>query len=298
MKLIQQAANCFNGVEMGWLASSQRRYRALVVGIAATARFDESALSSALDDLKSTIQLGGHDAGDDKMQEYLELALTLCKQKDVAKVQRLVNRIAGLLDALPIWHERGSTAVANQLGATLMRHAPAQREWLYSKLSVLREEKVLHRLILEVYQSLGAEYAQVLHGAFENGKDVVVRCVAGGVHELRMFQVKCGNIGAAEWPGVKDQLERMFEAPRTPHASEHSGPVVGVLVLSGHVKPSIFEAVEGWRASRRANLGWRCEVMHMNELVNWILNSGCFEVAQRCLAEHVDATTRRRGVKS
>jgi hypothetical protein len=147
------------------------------------------------------------------------------------------------------------------------------------------DERVLQRVFLRLAQAAIPLYAQVRHGPLEYGKDVVALVEESGRNVLRMYQLKCGDIGTPGWQAVRPQLEEMFLVPLTSmNVTERVDDRIGVLVCNGHAQPNVDPIMVGWFEQELRDHGHRYEFMHLDNLANWIIQGrlyGAFRAALR-----------------
>ena len=104
-------------------------------------------------------------------------------------------------------------------------------------------------------QLLAAEGETVVyvspHGPFEQGKDVVTIDDGG---KVRAYQLKCGDIGLAEWRKNKGEINDLVEMPINHPgvlSSRHHTPY---LVTNGEIKDTAIKAInssnQSWRKRR------------------------------------------------
>jgi hypothetical protein len=104
-------------------------------------------------------------------------------------------------------------------------------------------------------QLLAAEGETVIyvspHGPFEQGKDVITTDSSG---KVRAYQLKCGDIGLAEWRKNKGEINDLVEMPinhpGVPTPRHHTP----YLVTNGEIKDTAIKAInssnESWRKRR------------------------------------------------
>jgi hypothetical protein len=148
------------------------------------------------------------------------------------------------------------------------------------------DEGQLRRIILRLLQSGLPLYAQVRHGPLEYGKDIAALLEIEGVVVLRHFQVKCGDIDTRKWRDSKNELEEIFlvqlqslQLPVLPQRIE------GVLVTNGHANTYVEPVMTGWFEEQQKTLGRRVSFMHLDGLVDWIVESRLVNELRAALKE-------------
>jgi hypothetical protein len=146
------------------------------------------------------------------------------------------------------------------------------RTWMHRSLGSIVDEACFRLVLLRLLQSGLPLYAQIRHGPIEYGKDIVALLEVDGSIVLRHYQVKCGDIDKRKWRESKDEIEEMFlvplnsfQLPLPPHRVE------GVLVTNGHANPYVEPVIEGWLRSQHQDYERRVEFMHLDGLVDWIV---------------------------
>jgi hypothetical protein len=108
-------------------------------------------------------------------------------------------------------------------------------------------------------QLLASEGETVLyvspHGPFEQGKDIVTLDKHG---KLRGYQLKCGDIGLAEWRKNKGEINDLVELPINHPAMTSQRSHIPFLVTNGEIKDTAIRAVnssnEAWRKRKYPRL--------------------------------------------
>jgi hypothetical protein len=103
---------------------------------------------------------------------------------------------------------------------------------------------------------------------------------------LRHYQVKCGDIDKRKWRESKDEIEEMFLVPlnsfQLPAVPQR---VEGVLVTNGHANPYVEPVIDGWLQMQREDHGRFVEFMHLDGLVDWIVEHRLVNELKRALQE-------------
>ena len=140
-------------------------------------------------------------------------------------------------------------------------------------METIRDEAQLRKIILRLAQAQLPRYAQIRHGPLEYGKDVVAVLEMRGRRLLRMWQAKIGDITMPKWRESRDELEEMYLVPL---ASLQIGFEVdereGILVCNGHANPSVEPVMSGWFAEQEHDHRRAFRFLHLDGLVNWIVD--------------------------
>lgn len=174
--------------------------------------------------------------------------------------------------------EIGKSALQTMLGPF--------RTWMHRSLGSITDEAQLRRVILRLLQSGLPRYAQVRHGPLEYGKDITALLEIDGALVLRHFQVKCGDIDTKKWRESKDELEEIFQVPlQSPQLPELPQRIEGVLVTNGHANPHVEPRMTGWFKEQRETHGRCVSFMHLDGLVDWVVESRLVNELRAALQE-------------
>ena len=103
---------------------------------------------------------------------------------------------------------------------------------------------------------------------------------------LRHFQVKCGDIDTKKWRESKDELEEIFQVPlQSPQLPELPQRMEGVLVTNGHANPHVEPRMTGWFKEQRETHGRCVRFMHLDGLVDWVVESRLVNELRAALQE-------------
>jgi hypothetical protein len=179
--------------------------------------------------------------------------------ESLAKIPNIGPEVTNAV-RLPI----GKKALATLLGPV--------RTWMHRGLAAITDETSFRRVLLRLLQAELPLYAQLRHGPIEYGKDISVLLENEGLVILRHYQVKCGDINSKKWRESKDELEEIllvplsdFQLPASPQRLE------AILVTNGHANPFVEPAMQGWFKEQREQRGRQVTFMHLDELVDWIV---------------------------
>jgi hypothetical protein len=144
--------------------------------------------------------------------------------------------------------------------------------WMHRGLEAITNEGNFRLVLLRLLQGGLPLYAQLRHGPIEYGKDIVVLFKKEDLIVLRQYQVKVGDINTRKWRESRDELEEIFLVP----LSDFQLPVTpqriqAVLVTNGHANQFVEPVMEGWFKEQREQRGRQVEFMHLDGLVDWIV---------------------------
>jgi len=277
-ELLDRAVKALKGTESGWHSGEVSRFRVLINVLA---KLVSDPLSFSSEDARREYEL------EIRMSEETEedrLALTFISEaanafrgfesEPASELTR--NRLALALDVLakiPTIGPDVTSAVRPAIGkSALTAMLGPIRTWMHRSLAGITDEACFRRILLRLLQSGLPLYTQIRHGPIEYGKDIVALLEVDGSVVLRHYQVKCGDIDKKKWRESKDELEEMFLVPlnsfQLPVAPQR---IEGVLVTNGHANPYVEPVIDGWLRSQRQDHGRIVEFMHLDGLVDWIV---------------------------
>jgi hypothetical protein len=237
-------------------------------------------LGSSKQELQTHCAFFGEEPDDSALLQFLNMATeALDEFRRAPKLAVTSGRLHSALDLLrrsSLINLSVTEAIASVIGerAVLEIMSGPVRTWMHRTLESIAQERQLQHIILRLEQASIPKYAQVLHGPLEYGKDIVVAFEIDGDVVLRMYQAKCGDINTEKWIVSSHELERMFLVPLSDF--QIGAPVIrreGVLVTNGHALPHTQPVIEGWFEEQRRVHGWELRFMHLDRLVEWVLES-------------------------
>ena len=278
-ELIREASGALEGTESGLVDPQVSRLRVLVRALAGLLG-EQPGLSP--EDARKELQLQARIFGEQD-SDIVGLQLFAAAERAFDELERspaealrrgsLTTALAAL-ERLPLLGPDLAKAVAPAVGGQALHSILGpQRTWIHRVLEGIRDEDQLRRVILRLEQSSLPLYAQIRHGPIEFGKDIVVVFESQGRRVLRMYQAKCGDLTKASWRDAQHELEEMFLVPLD--SFQAGDPVEareGILVCNGHPNPYVEPVIAGWIAEQRKVHGWDLRVMHLDDLVRWIVD--------------------------
>lgn len=158
---------------------------------------------------------------------------------------------------------------------------------MHRSLESIKDEARFRMVLLRLLQSGLPLYAQVRHGPLEYGKDIVTLLEIDSTIVLRHYQVKCGDMDKRKWSESKEELEEMFLVPLTslqlPIAPQRTE---GLLVMNGHVNPYVEPVMDGWLRNQYQDHGRIVKFIHLDVLVDWIVEHRLVNELKVALKEH------------
>ena len=160
------------------------------------------------------------------------------------------------------------------------------RSWMHRTIESIEDERILQRLILRLMQGRLPLYAQIRHGPVEYGKDIVVLVEQNNEFILQMYQVKTGDITTPVWRTARAELEDMFlvdvppvQLPVEPTRRE------GFLIFNGHLNAYVEPVIDKWLVEQKRAYGRSFLIMHLDMIVDWIMQKGLLVELRRALEE-------------
>jgi hypothetical protein len=290
-ELLSRASVALAGTEWGWVNPQVTCFRALITALEQVFSGDSAtAAAHAKEMLLERARFSGLDENDQLAITFLDTA----KEAFIEFQQAPARAIASgqLADALKIL--RRIPLIGGEVTAAIgpaIAEAEAfgqQRSWMYRTIGDIKDERILQRLLLRLMQGqpLLPLYAQIRHGPIEYGKDIAVLAEVDGKNVLKMYQVKIGDITKPIWTNARAELEEMFQV----NMSSVQLPVepderAGILIFNGHLKSHVEPVVEGWLAEQRKDHHRSFEIMHLDAIVKWIIDSRLLSDLREALAE-------------
>jgi hypothetical protein len=290
--LLATAANELTGTESGWHSSAVSRFH-IIIKVLSALLSDPSSLSGAVArrEYEREISMFGRTDED-------RLALTFISEtaegfrefaSDPASALTR-NRLGVAFEALGKVSTIGPSvteAVRPEIGKSALQMVLGPvRTWMHRSIGSITDEARLRRIILRLLQGGLPRYAQIRHGPLEFGKDIAALLEIDGVVVLRHFQVKCGDIDRRKWRESKDELEEIFLVPlSSPQLPTPPQRTEGVLVTNGHANPYVEPVISGWFQEQRQIHGRQVTFMHLDGLVDWIVESQLVNELRAALQE-------------
>ena len=289
---ISEAALAVDGTEFGWHSGEVSRYRILVQTLAHLIG-EQPAIEpqEARRQFEKEIQITGKEKYDSVANQLFAVAADSFKNfQQNPEVEFTSGRLRVALDSLariPLIGPEVADAIEPEVALQAQRlfNGPV-RTRIYRTLENIKDEKQLQRIILRLLQSSIPLYAQVLHGPWEYGKDIVVAQKEGDSVVLKMYQVKCGDITQPGWRSYRAQLEEMFLVPlSTLQISSDVDRREGILICNGHALPGATPVIEAWFKQQADEHDRQFSLVHIDCLVTWIVSKRLYNEFQLVLSE-------------
>jgi len=192
-----------------------------------------------------------------------------------------------VLGRIPLIGSDVASAIRPEVGERAHTQLLGQhRTWIYRTIESIKDEIALQQLLLRLMQGQLPRYAQIRHGPIEYGKDIVALIQIDQRHILEMYQVKAGNVTKASWPKARDELEEMFQVDMTTvQLPAESDDREGILIFNGHLSAYVEPVVDGWLKEQRDDHHRSFRIMHLDEIVTWIVRGGLINELRQALAE-------------
>ena len=291
-ELVRTAATAIHG-HLGWGHGGVIRYQILVQTLAHLVG-EEPSLSpeQAREQFLRDASWTGAEAYDAVAVQFLSLASQAFEGFKTDPAQELATgRLRDALDALariPLIGPDIIEAVTHEIGANVWNISLGPvRTWIYRTLENIKNEDHLRRIILRLVQASLPLYAQIVHGPIEWGRDIVVFLKSDDHLELRMYQVKCGDLTIPDWRTARAQLEEMFQGPLPESIVPNDlNPLhIGILVYNGHPNANVAPLMDGWHEEQRRDHGREYQFIHLDELVQWISRDRLINEFRRAIAD-------------
>jgi len=281
------------GTEVGWVNPQVSCFRIVVDALDKifSGDLDTVAAVQAKETILLSARFSGLDEEDRLAVEFLDTAAEAFTELRLAPSTAMVSgRLAASLEVLgriPLIGGDLASAIRPAVGERAHTQLLGQhRTWIHRTIESIKDEVVLQKLLLRLMQGQLPRYAQIRHGPIEYGKDIVALIEIDDRHILEMYQVKAGNITKASWPKAHEELEEMFlvemDDVQLPVAPDDR---VGILIFNGHFSEYVEPVVKGWLKEQREDHHRSYRMMHLDEIVTWIVRGGLINELRQALAE-------------
>jgi hypothetical protein len=291
-ELIRQAAAALEGTESGWSHPQARCLRILLTALIEILDNDAGEGVALAKDglLRQGRRSGLSDEDRLALRFFDEAAEAFTLLRDDPASAMTSGRLRDALETLgriPLIGSEVASAVEPRIGEAAFQHLLGPyRTWIHRTIESIRDERVLQSLLLRLMQAQIPLYAQIRHGPLEYGKDIVVLVEVEDQVRLQMYQVKAGDITMPIWAAVMYQLEQIFlvelegvQLPVAPDSRE------GVLIFNGHLKEHVEPVVAGWITQQKNQLNRSFRIMHLDNIVTWIVDGRLINELRHALAE-------------
>lgn len=285
-QLLQQASQTLIGTESGWVDSQVNRFRLLIstlLDVLEKAEVDAERILKRLQG-DQWLHVTSHDPIIEEFVRSAAQALQAFRyDPGRAVIEGRLSSTLELLGRIPLV----GPSVTNAIGPAIVESAlfGPQKTWIYRTLEAITDEAHLRKLILRLEQAHLPLYAQVRHGPLEYGKDVVAVLEKDGRRMLRMWQAKIGDMTVPTFRDARQELEDMYLVPLpTLQISGEIAEREGILVFNGHPNANVEPVMQGW-LNEQTKMGRKFKFMHLDDLVNWIVDNRLTTELRKVLAE-------------
>ena len=297
-RLLTQAASAITKACSVWADVDVGRYKILLGVLCSLCEHDATTLDlqKVRGDLARQRAVTGTAEYDPLIESFLSNvsnALTGMREDPTYEITKdHLPKALGALERIPTIGERVTEAMRPAIGDARIAslHRPVKTR-VYKVLEELNDEKTLQQVLLRLIRADFPLYADIRHGPIEYGKDIVSVVETDGQTELRMYQVKCGDITKANWDKCRSELEEMFVVPLSKlQVTESPSARVGILVCNGHANAYVEPVMVGWIEAQRKAHGWNIQFMNIDDIVTWIMSAGLLNEFRASLDELKIAT--------
>jgi hypothetical protein len=277
---IRAAASYCGEIPSFWFDGHIIRFRILIQTLARLMS-DESSLTheQAREQFLTAVMISGEDPDDLMTLHFLELSAAAIEGfKNDPAGELATGRLGLALDALSRIPIVDSAVVALATPAIKNRALEEilgpHRTWIHRTLESIKDEnRHLQKIVLRLAQASLPSYAQIRQGPLEYGKDVVALVGREGRLVLRMYQVKCGDINMSKWREARNELEEVFLVPLSKFQMPGEADArEAILICNGHASPHVEPVMAGWFEEQRRAYGRDFRFMHLDSIVDWIVN--------------------------
>ena len=151
----------------------------------------------------------------------------------------------------------------------------------FNRRTPIAKESNITEEIIGCYERFG-EWKSRWTSTAEEGSELI----------LRMYQAKCGDIKKSNWKDIRPQLEEIFQIPletfQVPALVQRR---IGILVWNGHADPYVEPVMQAWKKDQWTAFQREFEFMHLDSIVNYILDSRLVTAFRDALAEETASET-------
>lgn len=278
-ELVAEASRALAGTESGLVNPQVSRLRVTVCALAGVLGVQPSlSPKEARNELALQARIFGQEEGDEVGMQFFSVAETTLEsfERDPARALADGDLQAMLtaLEKLPLVGADLAKAVRPAIGQAALRTILGpMRTWVHRALEAIHDEAQLRRVVLRLVQASVPLYAQIRHGPIEHGKDIAVLIEKDSVRTLRMYQAKVGDLTVPAWRNATHELEEIFLVPlESIQIQEPVAEREGILVCNGHANPYVEPLIGPWIDEQARAYGRHFKFIHLDDLVNWIVN--------------------------
>jgi len=278
-ELVADASRALEGTESGLVNSQVSRLRVTVRALAGILGVRPSmSPREARNELALQARIFGQEEGDGLGMQFFSVAEKTLESFERDPARALADGdlqvMLTALEKLPLVGSDLAQAVRPAVGQAALRTILGpMRTWVHRALEAIRDEAQLRRVVLRLVQASVPLYAQIRHGPIEYGKDIAVLFEKDSTRTLRMYQAKVGDITVPVWRNATYELQEMFLVPLASiQVQEPVAEREGILVCNGHANTYVEPLIGPWIEEQARAYGRRFKFVHLDDLVNWIVN--------------------------
>ena len=273
-KNLEESLIVLDGVDRGMINYQINKYKYLIESFVAFFILkDSSEISKSVDKIEKEIRNGTISTLDIKIRNFVEeLSRKVYEiDKDPDTGIWLIADFGDLIQDFPLFISNPENS-KKIIGKGFNDYLVGKTDWIYRTIKNIKQERILHKILLDLYRSQYPRFTQLVHGSFENGRDLFL--LPKNSERLELIQVKIGDISLTEWRGIKQQLEEMMETdiPQTLNNKKITQKV-GFLLFTGHFKPNVESAKNGWLAKRKEKMDEEYDFINLDDFVNYIIDN-------------------------
>jgi hypothetical protein len=278
-QLLTEAAHFLEGTDSGFVHGQVWRFRLLVDALLQLIRGGEVDVDRTRKELLGAQRLLGPSSDDLIIEQFVASATRAFEsfRTDPAKalIGSELNIALQTLAQIPVLGSEVAIAISPAIGGKAYTEILGpQRTWIHRTLAAIEDEAQLRKIVLRLAQAELPRYAQIRHGPLEYGKDVVAVFDAGGRRVLQMWQAKIGDITVHKWRESRNELEEIYQVPLPSlQIGVEVDERVGILVCNGHANLYVEPVMAGWFEEQERDHHRQFQFMHLDKLVNWIIDN-------------------------
>ncbi|MES0491341.1 MAG: hypothetical protein ABUK01_15210 [Leptospirales bacterium] len=276
----------------GFVSSQYLKYRAILLTFA---NFIDTSIGfepvTGIEEFRLACKLSSNKDEDYLVLNILNSLSEYFKNLETSPERTVITsdltRILDLLDSISYVDSQILSNFQPYIGQHVIKVITGGTNWIYRTIDKINDEAILRKVLLRLFQYKYPKYAQIVHGPMEHGKDILVVLEEQGINTLLSYQVKIGDIKTSAWRDIKPQLEEVFEVEPPAIITDDTviHDKIGILIFNGHPNTAAEEKMSGWKHERFEKLGNKYEFMHLDSIVQFIVQNKLYSELRKTLQE-------------
>ncbi len=259
----------------GFVVADVNRHFNIIGAVNGLIDRNEGQIASALNNCQMDIKRFSGNQGFVYAYEFISRISELSKAKHTEEWIPHLMELLKILDRIPDISDAEKRNIERSLNVAVINSlAGFENGWEYRLLSDIKDERILHRVMLKVFRGEAETpyYSHIRHGPIEYGKDLVICRNINSKKINYCYSFKVGELKKSQWnKEVRPQLEEIFQVKfESPELNEDVLDTIGVLLWNDHLSPYVEPIVRGWLDEQKNVHGRQFELMNIDSVVNYI----------------------------